>query len=160
MYTPRERIRFVAFGVAAGLLAIGISKFWFFPWLHAFAASAPCRTVFGRSGTDVLLYGVFVGLPGLTGLVVAGTLGRRGIRILRDGCVPPPGEKSFRWTRIRRGGRATLVGYLHVVTFVPFVALALWGSVQAAALTRQAQRNAVECMAAKSPGDAFARLES
>lgn len=158
MYTARERIRFVAFGVAAGLLVIGIAKLWFFPWLHDFAASAQCRTVFGHSGTAVLLYGVFVGLPGLAGLVVAGTLGRRGIRILRDGRVPPLGEKSFRLTRIRRGGHATLIGYLHVVMFVPFVALALWGSVQAAALSRQAQRNAVECAAATSPVRAFAPL--
>lgn len=160
MYTPRERIRFVAFGVAAGLLAIGISKLWFFPWLHEFATSAPCRTVFGRSGTAVLLYGVFVGLPVFAALVVAATLGLRGIRILRDGRVPPRGEKSFRLTRIRRGGHATLVGYLHVVVFVPFAALALWGSVQAAALSRQASRSAVECTEAKSPVRASARLDS
>lgn len=158
MYTPRELTRFVAFGIVAGLLAIGISKLWFFPWLHAFAASAPCRTVFGHSGTAVLLYGMFVGLPGLTALVVATTLGRRGLRILRDGRVPPLGEKSFRLTRIRRGGHTTLVGYLHVVMFVPFVALALWGSVQAAALVRQAQRNAVDCTAATGPVRALARV--
>ncbi|MBA8886824.1 hypothetical protein FHW12_001015 [Dokdonella fugitiva] len=158
MYTPRERIRFVAFGVAAGLLAIGISKLWFFPWLHAFAASAPCRTVFGHGGTAALLYGVFVGLPGFIGLVMAATFGRRGMRILRDGQVPPLGEKSFRLTRIRRGGRATVIGYLHIVMFVPFVALALWGSVQATALTRQVQRKAVDCTAAANPFRALARF--
>lgn len=149
-YSTAERIRFVVLSVVSGALLIALGKLWFFPWLRAFSASAQCQTVFGTNGTTVLLYGLFVGLPFFAGLLVACTLGRRGFKVLRDDQFPPLREKSFRLTKIRRGSGATIIGYLHLMAFVPFLAIGLWGCVQAAALSRQAQHMAVGCAANNS----------
>lgn len=151
-YSTAERVRFVVLGSASGALLIGLGKLWLFPWLREFSASAQCRTILGSSGTDVLLYGLLAGLPFFAGLVVACALGRRGFKVLRDRQFPPLREKSFRLTRIRRGSRATIIGYLHVLAFVPFLVLGLWGCVQAAALSKHAQHKAVDCAANNSLG--------
>jgi hypothetical protein len=146
-YTPGERLRFAAMGTAAGLLAVLFGKFLFFPWLHGFADSAPCRTVLGIDALRVLWYGLFVGIPAVGAMVVGATLGRRGLGILREGQVPLRREKVFRPTRIQRGKRATLAGWLHVLAFAPFAMLALWGFGQAAGLSRQVQATPTLCAA-------------
>lgn len=149
-YSRAERIRIALLGTTAGGFLIALEKLWFSPWLHEFSASAQCRTVFGVSGTTVLFYGLFFGLPVLSGLVVACAFGRRGFKILKDGQVPPLREKSLRLTRIRRGSGAKLIGYLHLAAFVPFLALGVWGYAQADGLSKQAQHKAIDCSAIKS----------
>lgn len=149
-YSTAERIRFVAFGTIAGVVLILLVKLWFFPWLREFASSAQCRTVLGSNGAEVLWYGVFVGLPLFAAVVVASTAGRRGFKIIRDGQVPPLGEKAFGKIQIRRGVRAKLVGYLHAIAFIPFIAISLWGGVQAATLSKQTQHKATGCTAINS----------
>jgi hypothetical protein len=144
-YSAAERIRFLVGGAVAGALLIGVAKLWFFPWLSEFSASAQCRTVFGRNGAAVLLYGLFAGLPFSAGLVVACTAGRRGFKVLADKRFPPIGEKSFGLTRIRRGPSARLIGYLHVVALAPFIALGIWGCTQAAVLSKQARHKSIDC---------------
>lgn len=146
-YSKAESIRLVTLGAAAGALLIALGRLWLFPWLRAFSESAQCRTVLGASGTAVLLYGIFVGVPFFAGLVAASTLGRRGFRVLRDGRFPPLHERSFRLTRIRRGPGATVIGYLHLSAFIPFLAIGIWGCAQAAALSKHAQHNAIGCTA-------------
>ena len=149
-YSTTERIRFVAFGAIAGSVLILAGKLWLFPWLREFASSAQCRAVFGSNGATVLWYGVFTGLPILSAVVVACTVGLRGIKILRDGQVPPLREKSFRRVQIRRGRSARIVGYLNAAAFVPFFAISLWGYVQATALSRQALHQPATCPANNS----------
>jgi hypothetical protein len=146
-YSTPERIRFVVVGAIAGAIVIFARKFWLVPWLRDLAVSAPCRMVFGSNGATVLWYAVFVGLPFFVTMVIVCTVGRRGLKILRDGQVPPLREKVFRPTRIQRGPYAQFVGYLHVVAFVPLVALTLWGCVQAAALSQQSQLKPANCAA-------------
>lgn len=46
--------------------------------------------------------------------------------------APPPGERVFRRTRIRRGARARWAGYAHLLPTPLLLALALWGWGQAA----------------------------
>jgi hypothetical protein len=150
-YTVAERGRRVIGGLAAGLAVIAIGKLWLFPWLTHFAASAPCRTVSGVNGATVLWWGLFVGIPLTSAALVVATMGRRGVRILRDGQVPPRREKVLRPTRIRRGRQARLIGYLHVLAWSPFLALALWGGFQAAALQQQGLRSGTSCPAHGGP---------
>lgn len=151
-YTRKERIRILLAAVAAGLIAILIGKSWGVPWLQGFAASAPCRTVLGVNGASVLWYGVFVGIPLSGAVAVIATFGRRGRRILMERQVPLREEKVFRLTRIHRGKRAALVGYLHLLAFVPFVMLMVWGIDQAAGLSAQVQTNPIRC-AGNSPSE-------
>jgi hypothetical protein len=146
LYSRAERLRFVVVGTIAGAAAILAGRLWLFPGLHAFAASAPCRKVIGLPGEVVLGYGIFVALPVLAACVVALTMGRRGLRILRDGQAPALGEKVLRPTRIVRGRRATVAGYLHVFAVAPLVVMVLWGVGQASEWSRHsAQHSSAPC---------------
>lgn len=145
-YAPEHstayRVRFVVLGVVSGACVVAISKLWFFPALKAFALTAHCRQVLGIPGSSVLAYGLFVGMPLFMALVVTAAIGWRGARILASGQVPPPGEKVFKRTPIRRGRHAQLVGSLHVLACTPLIAIAIWGIPQAAEFSAIVQRKA------------------
>ncbi len=144
-YTRTERVRFVVLSLGAGAFLMLLCQLWLFPWLREFAASAHCRLVFGFKGTSLLFYGVFVGVPLLAALLLGTLVGRRGYRVLREGRIPPSGEKVFRPTRIRRGREAKLSGYIQLVSPVPLLALAVWGGFQAQALVVQAESTRERC---------------
>jgi hypothetical protein len=109
-------------------------KAWALPHWVEFVEKSPCYQVFGISGTAVVFYALFVGLPLASAIMAAMLIGWRGVRILRDKQVPYSGEKVFRPTRIRRGSIAMIVGCVHVLTPVPFLAISLWGAAQAKVL--------------------------
>lgn len=136
-YTTLERIRIIAIHLTIGCFVIVLSKLYLFPWLTVFANSAHCRTFFGFDGITVLWYGLCVGIPLSSGLLVSGTVGYRGCKILRDNQIPPHGEKVTRPTRIIRGSKAKIRGYLHLAACTPFLALSIWGSFQVSAISKQ-----------------------
>jgi hypothetical protein len=72
-------------------------------------------------------------------------LGRRGYRILREGRVPPRGERVFRRTRIQRGAKAKSVGCIHVFAGAPMLVLAIWGHCQAGPLAHRTEDQLPEC---------------
>lgn len=144
-YTAAERMRIVVVGLVAGGAIVAAGKLWLFPWIRAFSASANCQSVLGVPGTTVLGHGLFVGLPLLAGLVILATLGRRGLRILREGRVPPSREKVFRPTRIKRGSRARAIGTLQVLAATPMLALSIWGTSEAAVFEHRPDGTPSEC---------------
>lgn len=150
-YAPEHstayRVGFVLLGTAAGAFLALLSEFWLFPALSAFALTAHCRQVFGLPATSVLAYGLLVGIPLSGALVIAFGMGWRGIKILASGQIPPPGEKVFRKTPIRRGRRAQWMGLLHLLACTPLLALAIWGIPQAAGLSAMLQRQAPDSLA-------------
>ena len=146
-YTKCERVRFVLVGATLGALIVAASQVWLFPWLKDFAATAHCRTVLGLPGQSALFYGIFVGLPLLAATVLAATVGRRGLKIVRQGQVPPAGEKVLRPTIIRRGEQARLIGYAHLLVVLAAVVLALWGFVQAGKLIESVRSVPNNCAA-------------
>ncbi len=149
-HTRAARIRFVVIGILMGALVIISSKAWLFPWLREFIKSAPCRTVFGIEGLTVLWYGMFAGLP-LFALVLFGVpVAWRGYKILSDGQFPPAKEKVYRPTKIQRGAKAKLFGYLHLSAFLAPLALTIWGSFQAAELSREKRPKVEACSAGKA----------
>jgi hypothetical protein len=135
-YGFRERIRLLVVGIVAGGAFILVFKLWLLPAFVAFAASAHCRSVFRMSGTYVLLYGLFVGLPILVCLILGGMRIPLGLKILRDGQYPPIGVRVSRRTRIRRGATARRIGYLNLLVFTPLLVLAVWGYFQVDALAQ------------------------
>ena len=146
-YTKAERIRFVVLSVLFGAVAVILSKTFLFPWVGEFANSAPCRKVFGIEGLTVLWYGLCVGIP-LQGAILVGIMsGWRGYKVLRDGQFPPAKEKVYRPTRIQKGSKARLIGYIHLSAFLPFLALTIWGCFQAEKMSRTIQPKAGECAA-------------
>lgn len=146
-YTLIERIRFIVIGTLVGLLIVFSSKNWLFPWIEEFSGSAACREVLGIDGLVVLWYGLFVGLPLHATILVIVTLGWRGYKILRDNQVPPAKEKVFKPTKIRRGSEARRIGYIHLSAFLPFLMLTVWGSFQAAEISRTTRPKAGTCVA-------------
>lgn len=150
-YTKAEAIRIVVMGTLAGALIIIFSKAWLFPWIREFAISAPCRKVWGIEGLTVLWYGVFVGLPLFNAILIMPTLGWLGYKILRDGQFPPANVKVFRPTKIRRGPKAKLIGYMHILVCLPLLALSIWGGFQAEKMTKTMRPKAGMC--ATNPGD-------
>lgn len=150
-YSRTERIRFLLQALAAGAAVMAVCRLWLLPWLREFSVSAHCRSWLGIRGTAVLFHGLFVGLPLLAALLVGAFVGRRGLKVLREGRVPPAGEKVFRPTPVRRGARARLSGCVQLLSAVPLVALAAWGSLQSRALVEQAAPRPVQC----SPGSSI-----
>lgn len=96
-------------------------------------------------GRFVVWYGLFIGIPLSAALIVAGTTGYRGYKVLRDGQAPPKGEKVFKPTRIVRGVKAKMIGYLQLFSFVPLLAFAIWGGFQAHAMSVVAQAKPNNC---------------
>jgi hypothetical protein len=130
-----ERVRLLAFWLAAGGAAVLVGRLGFFPWLRGFAESAHCRSILGIEGAAVLFHGLFVGVPMLGAGLASVLISRRGCKILRQGRAPPVGEKVFRPTPVLKGARARRSGWLQLVSPVPFLALAVWGGFQARSLT-------------------------
>jgi hypothetical protein len=139
-YNRTERLRFCATGLAVMFVLFLAFRYWFFPWLAGFSANAHCQTVLGVNGTVALFYGLFVGVPAISGLLAAVIFGRRGLKVIQEGRTPPSGEKVFRPTAIVKGTRAMLIGYAQLLAFVPLIVLAVWGSFQAKELSTQAER--------------------
>ena len=139
-YSPAERVRFLVFGLAAGAVVIAVHQLWLIPLLRAFSATAHCRSVFGFSGIAVLFHGLFVGVPLLVALLVGLVVGRRGAKVLRQGRLPPAGEKVFRRTAVIRGTKARLLGWVQLLAALPAFGLAVWGVFQAQSIVDQFHR--------------------
>lgn len=133
-YSLPDKVRLLAIYLTVAAAAVFVAKSWLLPAIHQFSGSAHCREVLGFSGVSVLFYGLFVGMPLSLALLVGLIMGRRGHRILRDGQMPPIGEKVFRPTRIERGRKARWIGYTQKYSFLLLLAIAVWGFPQAAQL--------------------------
>ncbi|HLD68781.1 MAG TPA: hypothetical protein VJA19_22415 [Pseudomonas sp.] len=147
-YSRVERIRLVLGGTLAGALLVYGAQTWLFPGIKAFATLAPCRQVLGIDGLTVLWYGLFVGLPLHVAVLMLLTFGWQGYKVLRDGQFPAAGTKVYRPTRIRRGRKARLIGYLHLAAVLPCLLLAGWGAPQAEALSTSLRPPAGFCASA------------
>lgn len=143
-YTRNERIRIASFVAAPMVCVVVAMELWGFPAFKAFASTAHCRTVWGVSGTVVLFNGVFVGIPLFSAAMTFATFGRRGLKILRHGQAPLPGEKVFRPTPIRRGKVARRIGILHLLAAIPLLCISLWGYLQTRHFVDTISRNAAD----------------
>lgn len=136
-YSTRERWRLVGLYSLLMLAVYGASKLWLLPRLAWFAANSQCQYVFGVSGTAVLFYGLFVGLPlGAAVLYAAFTVGIS-VRTIRSLQYPPPGQKVLRRTRVRKGRPAIALALAPLWVVASLCGLAAWGATQAA---RQLER--------------------
>lgn len=141
---------YVALVITLFACALVASKLWLFPALQQFMSTAHERCVMGIAGTRVLADGVMVGLPLFVVVILALTLGRRGVRILLVGQVPLPGEKVFKKTPIRRGAVARWIGACHVLVCALPMGIAAWGMLHAdelnAALQHKPQATSLKWM--------------
>ncbi len=125
-YTRGQRLRFVLIvGPVLALLMV-VSETWIFPWITAFAESAPCSEWLGVPGMIWLAYGLFVGLPA-TLLPFGVYAAIRARRIVREQRFPPAKEKVLDWVKIRRGATARFIGYAHYSLLAFILVFMLWG---------------------------------
>ena len=152
LYTTAERIKFIVMYIVIGGAFVIVSKLFFFPWLKQFSSTAHCQTILGVNGLVWVWYGIFVGIPLLAGILVASFMGYRGYKVLRDGQVPPIGEKVFKPTRIVRGTKAKIIGYLQLLSLSPFLAFSIWGGLQAHNMSVAAQHKPYDCINKQTHG--------
>ena len=128
--SSKEKLWFLLLGVLAILGAAWFKQAVLTPWISELASSPNQARFFGIPNAALLFRAVLVGFP-LNSLVFSLILVWRGVRILRSGQVPPPGERVFKRTAIRRGPWARFMGYAHFVPTILFLCLAAWGCWQA-----------------------------
>lgn len=137
LYSKRERIRLaLKLALVFGPLFL-IGHYWFVPRVGEYARYANCYRYGEFSGVEVLLYGMFVGIPLSTALLVALLFGPRSLRVIRAGQDPLPGEKVLRKTRYRYGRMAWLTPIYTVLFVIFFIGVAIWGAAQAKQINRE-----------------------
>ncbi len=136
LYSKRERIRLVLKLAAIFLPLYLLGQYWLFPAIEQYSTYANCYQYGKVNGVEVVMYGVFVGLPLSCALLVALLFGRRGLRIIRAGQDPLPGEKVLRKTRYRYGKMAWLTPMFTVLFTLYFIGLGVWGASQAEQISR------------------------
>lgn len=137
LYTTRERVVIVLkiLAVAAPVYIAGY--YWIFPWLRGYAESAHCDRFGAFSGLELLLYGVFVGMPLAIALMLWLIEGKNSLRAWRLGQSPLPGEKVLRKTRYRFGAAARIRPLVTAVIIAILLGVAIRGGFEAGKLVRE-----------------------
>ena len=137
LYTTRERVLILFKALAVVLPLFLFAWLWLLPWLQDYLPDAHCHRYGSLTGMHLLLYGAFVGLPLSLALLILLFEGRRGLRVLRVGQYPLPGEKVLRKTRYRYGTAARIRPLLLLLCVCFMLAMSAWGYLQATALIGQ-----------------------
>jgi hypothetical protein len=125
-FTSSERLyRLIGIGLPA-IALVAFLKFRGFPWLGQYIISHPCGVVLGFDLDTFVFYSLLGGLPALMILVGIPFLLLRALRIWRSGQFPPPGEKVWRPTTIRRGKPARFKAGVLLLSFVVLVVMEAW----------------------------------
>ena len=126
-YSRAERLRRVVFHGAWALPLFLVTQFLFFPWFETFVETAPCRLLGPFRAIDVVIYAMFVGLPGSFLLIVLAIEGRHSLRVWQLAQHPLPGEKVLKPTRYVFGRRARLRPLLFLLLVLGVAGLTLQG---------------------------------
>jgi hypothetical protein len=111
IYTKNERIKYFVKHALWVVPSFIFTQFWFFPFLDNYSKVAHCFDYGVLTGTHLVLYGVFVGLPLLLALLVFFTKGKKSLKIIKYGQDPLPNEKVFTKTAYIYGTKAKLRAY-------------------------------------------------
>jgi len=136
-YTRRERIIFLVKHMLWFVPLLIATEFWFFDRLEEFSNQAHCYRYGNITGFHLLMYGMFVGIPLSSAVLIAALEGRRSLEVLRLGQNPLPGEKVFQRTKYQFGFKAK-VKPIALFCFIGFFLLfSVWGAVQAYVITQE-----------------------
>jgi hypothetical protein len=137
LYSTRERVALALkmLAVAAPIYIVGF--YWLFPWLQDYFETANCDRFGAVSGLELLLYGLFVGMPLSMALLFWLIEGSNCLRVWRLGQSPLPGEKVFRKTRYRYGAAARIRPMVIFALIAILVGVAIRGGFVARELARR-----------------------
>ncbi|EKF73185.1 hypothetical protein A11A3_14972 [Alcanivorax hongdengensis A-11-3] len=150
-YTRAERWRLLLLHGAWALPLLLVTQSLFFPWFEGYVRTAHCRQYLlaGQwpvTGLQLVVFGLFVGLPALLTLTVLALEGRRSYRALMLAQFPPPGEKVWRRTAYLYGGKARLRAGLFFAMVLLLVGLCVQGYGWATAFMQQASPDLSLCL--------------
>jgi len=129
-YSKRERLMLILKLLLLVILLLLVTQFWLLDWLKAYVKTANCQVYGNFDGIQLLLYGLFVGIPLSLALVLLLLEGRRSLRILKLGQNPLPGEKVLRRTRYKYGNAARVQPLVLFVIMLLLLGMSSWGSFQ------------------------------
>lgn len=135
-YTMRERWRCVAIVAVCFAVMWAMREWWPFPQLQVFAQTAHCRTVLGMPGRSVVLYGVFLGMPLAAAMSMGAIIVPPALRSIRTRRYPPLGKKVLGRVKVQTGRTAVLSAATDLVLAAALFAIAIWGGLKAAELTK------------------------
>jgi hypothetical protein len=145
-YSLEERVKYTLISLAIAGAVIFVCNFVLFPRLLMLINHVECQTVYGVSGVAVVMYMAFVGIPLAAAAATAPFILPLALGAIRTRQYPPPGRKVLRKVKIQRGPAAVRMGWF-ALSFVPFfLALAVWGSFQAASISRLAAGTQMDCV--------------
>lgn len=104
-----------------------LQSFWFFPWFEDYANNAHCYNYGSFTGVHVVFYGVFVGIPLLSALLVFAVEGPRSIKVIQLGKNPLPNEKVYKSKKYSYGLKARIKPFLLFVVLLFLVGLSIRG---------------------------------
>ncbi len=137
LYSRRERILIVSKILATALPVYIAGYYWIFPWLRHYVKTANCDRFGDFNGLELLLYGLFVGMPLLMAILLWLIEGRHSLRVWRLGQSPLPGEKVLRKTRYRFGTAARIRPLATLVIVALLAGIAIRGGLEANRLLRE-----------------------
>ena len=126
-YSKKERVILLLKHMAWAIPLFAITKYHFLPWFEVYAENAHCYRYGNITGTDLVFYGLFVGLPLLFAIALFLLEGTNSIKIIRLGQSPLPGTKVFKPTKYTYGFRAKLKPFFLIISMVFSVGLAIKG---------------------------------
>ena len=107
------------------------SKYWFFPWYKLNVDVAHCYKFGSINGLHIIFYGLFMGFPLLTALILFIIEGIRSIKIIKIGQTPLPGQKVFKPTKYVYGMKAKLRSAAFLIFLLIVTLFGLYGYIPA-----------------------------
>ncbi|WP_372635739.1 hypothetical protein [Alcanivorax jadensis] len=145
-YSKAERIRLLLFHAAWAVPLFLLTEFFFFPWFERYLETAHCHRYGAFNGLELVLYGLFIGLPLGLALLVLAIEGRHSFQILRLGQLPLPGEKVFRPTRYVYGHRARIKPLIFFLLVVFLCGVSVQGFFWADAMIGELSPDVSRCL--------------
>jgi hypothetical protein len=138
-YTRAEKLRYFIFYGSLILIPFIVGKIWISPWFKWFVKTGQCHRIYGLHGFEVLMFGLFVGLPCFAMLACL-HFSREGYKIFRDKQWPAKNTKVFKPTKIVHGKKALAIGIAGLILPTLPLVLAIWGYGAAEKLTKDVNR--------------------
>ncbi|MFC4310505.1 hypothetical protein ACFPN2_15545 [Steroidobacter flavus] len=141
-YSPKERRRRLLLHAVLAALTGAALYWWALPRFRSFSADAACQTIFGISGSTLLIYGAFVGAPLAAAIMIVLLTARQSIETFATRRYPPPGRKVYGRVKIKKGWQAVAFALIPAMFITYLCVLSSQGMERASRMARETQLSA------------------
>lgn len=145
-YSTRERVKIICKYLLIFLPLFAATKWWFFPWFNEYVEVAHCYNYSEFTGTHLVFYGLFVGMPLFLFLGLFFTEGIKNIRVFSLGQHPLPGEKVFKATRYTYGRSAKIKSLPILFLLVAILGFSIYGFSAANDIISMVEQKGLSCI--------------